>query len=72
MPQSDFNKNVWCILIIELEDKLETNQAVQEELKDKVDQTAAAVEDVKTTMTEGKQVYTSMWERWSSTEIKRL
>ncbi len=45
---------VKCIFIIEWEAKLETSQTVQEELKNKVDQTAAAVEEVKTTMTEGK------------------
>ena len=38
----------------ELEAKLKKSQAVQEEMKNKVDQTAAAVEEVKTTMTEGK------------------
>lgn len=45
---------VYRIFIIELVAKLETCQTGQEELKNKVDQTAAALEDVKTTMTEGK------------------
>lgn len=37
-----------------MEDKLETNQVAQEELKNKVDSTAAALEEVKTTMIGGK------------------
>ena len=47
---------VYCIVffITELEAKLEINQVIQEVLKNKVEQTAAAVEEVKTTMTEGK------------------
>lgn len=52
---------VQCFHTTELEAKLDTNQIVQEELKKKVDQTAAAVEEVKTTITEGKRVYTPTW-----------
>lgn len=42
------------LTIIELEEKLETNETEQKDLQEKVDQTAATVEEVKTTMTEGK------------------
>ena len=42
----------------ELEAKLETSQTVQEELENKVEQTAAAVEEVKTTMSGGKYIHT--------------
>lgn len=46
--------NVTCVFIIELEAKLETNENVQEELENKIEQTAAALDEVKTTMTNGK------------------
>ncbi len=39
--------------ITELEAELERHQAEQEELKNKVEQTAAALEDVKTAVTTG-------------------
>lgn len=41
------------VFISELKSKLEANIAIQEELKNKVEQTAVAVEEVTTTMTKG-------------------
>lgn len=53
--------------MIDLETKLETNQTVQKELENKVEQTAAAVEEVKTTMTKGKDV-----DRWTRDDLSPL
>lgn len=46
---------MYCFYCLaELEAELEANQSVQEQLKNKVDQTAAAVDEVKTAVRQGE------------------
>lgn len=44
------------LLSTELEVKLETSQSAQEQLEERLEQTAAEVEEVKTTVSKGKTV----------------
>lgn len=47
--------SIYCVhCSAELEAQLEANQSAQEQLKSEVDQTAAAVEEMKTTVSKGE------------------